>query len=262
MRPTVLQIVLWYSVLSLESVVCVLAFWRRLYQRLPVFTSYLTVLMVREVFVYCLYRTAGYNSKWAFYSYWATQALLLAGRGASIGELAWRASRNYPGFRVVLKWALISVALVLLLRAGWVGEENAAAIPQFVLSLERQLELTAATMLFALFLLSSRYEVPFQFPERLVALGLFEYSLVQIVNNAVSRQFLESYFRWGDIIRVASFQVALVIWFLALAKRLPPIETVQAPTDLEAIRDFVGQGEVMIRKLADRLRDFRKGNVK
>jgi hypothetical protein len=258
MGLTTTQIILWYSAFILELVLCGLALWRHLYGRLPVFTAYLTVLAAREAFIYFVYRTAGYTSKLYFYSFWVAQAVLLAGRAASIGELAWSASCPYPGFRVVLKWVLTLTAFTLLLRAALAAMAQVPRIPPFVLTLERDVELTAAVVLVILLALSRRYDVPLQSPQRLVAAGLLVYSLVQVLNNAISQQSLESYFHGWNVVRTASFHVALVIWLIAMAKPLAPHPETRQPVDVQPIRDFMRQGAQVIQDLSARLTRFKR----
>jgi hypothetical protein len=221
MSITTSQILLWSSAFFLELLVLLLAVRRRLHLQLPVFTAYLALLVAREVVVFSVYRTVGYTSHLAFYSYWITQAILSTGRAAAIAELAWVASRNYLGFRLVLKWVLACLVAILLSRAAFVAIENASHLPYFVLSLERDIELAAAVILVVLLALSGRYQVRLETPQRLIAIGLFAYSLVQVLNNVVSRQWLQSYFHWGDAIRILSFHAALLIWLIAFASASP-----------------------------------------
>ncbi len=258
MGLTTTQIILWFSAFILELVVCGLAFWRRLYLQLPVFTTYLTLLVAREALVYSVYHNAGYASWHAFYSYWISEAVLLAGRAASIGELAWRASRPYPGFRVVLKWVLTVVALILLLPATMAAMTKVPRLPPFVLTLERGVEFTAAVVLVVLLALSRRYDVPLLSVERLVAAGLLVYSLVQVVNNAISQQWLESYFHGWNAVRSGSFHAALAIWLIALARPIPPRTKTQQPVDVQPIRDLMRRGTQAIHELADQLSRFRR----
>jgi hypothetical protein len=258
MGLTTTEIILWYSAFILELLVCVLAFRRRLYLHLPVFTSYLTLLIAREAFIYSVYHAAGYTSRLAFYSYWVTEAVLLVGRAAAIGELAWRASYPYAGFRVVLKWVLTVVALILVLRAALATMARVSRLPPFVLTLEREIELTAAVVLVLLFALSRRYDVPLQTPQRLVAAGLLVYSLIQVVNNTISQQWLESYFHGWNAVRSASFHAALVIWLIALAKPLTPYPESEQPVDLQPIRDFMRRGTQLIHELSAQLSQLRR----
>ncbi len=208
--------------------------------------------------MYCVYLSAGYTSRLAFFSFWITQTFLLAARAAAIGELAWSAAHAYSGFRIVLKLVLTGIILTLLLWAASEAVANGSHLPRFVLSLERDFELVAAVVLVALLVLTAHYEVPVQTTQRLIALGLLAYSLVQVLNNTISRQWLESYFHSWAVIRAASFHAALVIWLVALWKPLPaPAKAAPGP-DVESVAAFMRQGTQVIHELAGRLRRFRK----
>jgi len=259
---TTAELIFWYSSLFLQLLVCALAFWRRLYLRLPVFTIYLTVLVAREAFMYWVYHSAGHTSRLAFFSFWITQTILLAARAAAIGELAWNAARAYAGFRIVLKVVLTGIILTLLLWAAFEAVANASHLPQFVLSVERDFELTAAVALVVLLALSAHYQVPVRSTQRLIASGLLVYSLVQVLNNSISSRWLDSYFHSWNVIRAASFHAALVVWLVALRKPLPgPAKAAPAP-DIESVAAFMRQGTQVIHELAGRLRHFRRNPQK
>jgi hypothetical protein len=91
--------------------------------------------------------------------------------------------------------------------------------PAFVLRLEHNLELTAAVVLFVLLSLAFYYQVMMSSVQKLIAVGLFLYSVTQVVNNAISDQWLQPYSRWWGIVCLTSFHIALVIWVIALAAR-------------------------------------------
>lgn len=257
MNLTTPELVRWSLASLLEVLVFALALRRRLQRFLPVFTLYLSFLVFREAFIFSAYRYAGYTSPLSFYAFWITQALLLVGRAASIGELAWCASQTYPGFRVILKWLMSGLTVVFLTGAVWVGIANASHIPSFVLSLERHFELAAAVILLTLLFLSSRYQISLETFQKLIAVGLLFYSLIQVLNNTVSRQWLQSYFHWGDAIRIGSFHATLLIWLAALAKPLPQSEIAQA-VPLQPLRHLMRQGTEAMRELLTRLTRLRK----
>jgi len=258
MGLTTIQIVLWLSASILELILCVLVFRRRWNRRLPFFSAYLMVLAVREAFIFCVYRTAGYTSKFAFTSAWIAQAVLLVGRGLSIGELAWITSRPYPGFRIVTKWGLALAACILLLRAAIVSIASNSRLPYFVLTLEADLEITAAVVLVLLLALASRYEAYLPASEKLVAAGLLTYSLVQVVNNSISDRWLQSYFLGWNIVRATSFHVALFLWLIALAKPSSTQANQHERVDLEAARDFMTEGTATLHDLFNQLTRFRR----
>jgi hypothetical protein len=258
MGLTTTQIALWLSAFILELIACVLVFRRRWDTRLPFFSAYLMVVAAREAFLFCVYRAAGYTSKPALYSAWIAQIVLLVGRGLSIGELAWITSRPYPGFRVVTKWVLALTAFLLLLRAAIASIANASRLPQFVLTLEADLEIAAAVVLVLLFVLAGRYEANLPASEKLIAAGLLTYSLVQVVNNSILNRWLQSYFHGWNIVRAASFHVALILWLIALANPSPTLADRQGASETEEARDFMTKGTAALQELSSQLTRFRR----
>jgi len=258
MGLTTAQIALWLSAAILELILCVLVFRRRWNRRLPFFSAYLVMLAVREALLFCVYRAAGYTSKIALYSAWIAQVVLLVSRGLSIGELAWITSRPYPGFRIVTKWVLGLTACILLLRATIASMASNSRLPHFVLTLEADLEITAAVILVLLLVLARRYEAYLPASEKLVAAGLLTYSLVQVVNNSISDRWLQSYFLGWNIVRAASFHVSLILWLIALAKPLSAQAKQHERVDAEDARHFMSEGTVALHELANQLTRFRK----
>jgi len=258
MGLTTSELVLWYVSMFLELVLCALAFRRRLYRELPVFTGYTAAVLVHGLPLYWVYHSAGYTSRTAFYFFWSTQAVLLAWRGASIGELAWTASRPYLGFRVVMKWFVASICLLFLIWSFWLAIKTPAQLPAFVLALERDLEFTAAIALLALLFLTFHYQVMLSAAQKLIAFGLFLYSLIQVVNNAISNEWLRPYFHRWEVVRLVSFHVALFIWLFALRKPLLQQIIPAPPTDLEPTREFVRQGTAAMKGLSERMSRFRR----
>jgi hypothetical protein len=251
------ELVLWYVSLLLELMVCALALRRHLYRQLPVFTGYITAVLVRGIVMYGIYRSMGYTSRPAFYCFWITQAALLAWRGASIGELAWTASHPYLGLRVVIKWLVAAIFLTLLILGSWLTIEAPSHLPAFVLALERDLELTAAIVLLLLLSLTLHYQVILSAVQKRIAVGLFLYSLAQVVNDAISNEWLRPYFPWWNIVRLTSFHVALVLWVTALMKPIVQ-QPMPGPMDLRPIREFMRQGTEVMHDLSARVSQLRK----
>ena len=258
MGLTTSELVLWYLSMLLEPAVCALAFRRRLYRELPVFTWYTAAVLVHGLPLYWVYHEMGYTSRPSFYFFWSTQAALLVWRGAAIGELAWTTSRPYLGLRVVMKWLVAAISSTLVVIAFWFSVEAPSQLPAFVLALERDLELTASIVILMLFLLTSHYDLGIDSIQKRIAVGLFLYSLVQVINNAVSKEWLQPYFHWWRIVRLTSFHVALVIWLIALLKPVVQEPTAEVPADLQPIRDFMSAGTEVMHDLSARLSRFRR----
>jgi len=252
------QIGLWAITFLLECVVCFLAFRRRLYLQMRVFSTYLAILVVREVFLYWAYRVFGYSSRFVFYAFWLSQAIVLLLRAGSIAEIMWKASRGYPGFRMIAGWLAALASVLLIGRASWVVLHNVMNAPALILGVEHHVEFTAAVVLFLLFVLWIRYDVPLRQHEKLIAVGLFAYSLVQEVNDAVAQHWVGPYFHWRDRVRVVSFMLVLIVWIVALRKPLPAPVVEPAPVPVSDIREYMNYGTVLLDGLYRNLRKFRK----
>lgn len=247
---------LWASGSVLLLVVCVFALRRRLYLRLPLFTAYLFLVLLREPGAWWAYY-GGYAPRTAFFYYWLTQAVLLAARGAATAEIAWRILRDYRGVWA-LAWRLLClVMMVLLVIAAGDSYRNAYWIFAFILTAERGFEVTATVILIALLTLTSYYRIRLEPAQRMVALGLCFYSVVQVLNNSF-RLWLPQYFHLPSTIRVVSFDVALVIWWLALRKPLPLAGPLPALLRQEVYEEFSPQVNNQLRELNQRLLEILK----
>ncbi len=228
MHLTLGEYLLWAAGLLLDVLVCALALRRRLYLRLPMFTSYLALLVTRTFILWWFYLDPGYNSHVTFYYFWVTQGILLAARAAAIAEIAWRALRGYRGIWA-LGWRLLGgVALLLLVHAALDARGNSAWIATFLVAAERDLELAVVGVLVLLLAICRYYSIRLEPVQRMVAFGMGFYSALQVFNNSVLQVWLPGYFQvWNDI-RMVSFQVALVMWIVALWRPLPVV--MPAPT--------------------------------
>ncbi|MHB8484592.1 MAG: hypothetical protein ACYDCM_02505 [Candidatus Acidiferrales bacterium] len=258
MGLTTAQTVLSLLAVVLEVALCVLVFTKGWNRRLPFFSAYLLALVAREAFVFGIYEAIGYRSKFALYSAWIAQTVLLIGRGLAIGELAWVTWKPYPGFRVVTKSLLALAASILLVRAAMVSILSNARFPYFVLTLEADLEITAAVILVLLLVLASRYEAHLPVSEKLIAVGLLSYSLVQVVNNTISDHWLQSYFLGWNIVRAASFHISLVLWVIALAKSPSVYANQHERMNVDRARNFLTEGTTALHGLSNQLTRFRR----
>ena len=203
----------------LELLVCAFAFRRRLYLRLPFFTAYLALLVGRTLILWWFYLGPGYGSRVSFYYFWVSQGILLAARAAAVAEIAWRALRGYRGVWALGWRVLLIIALFLLLHATLDARGSRPWISPFILTAERGLELAAVGILVLLLAICRYYGIQLEPVQKMIALGMGLYSAVQVLNNSVLR--VTHYFAMWNEIRIVSFQVALVIWLVALRKPLP-----------------------------------------
>lgn len=218
----------------LEAALCVFIVRRGLYRRLPLFSAYVVWVLACTTLLWWTYRVLGYGSRAAWYIAYTTQGISLLARGLAVAELCWRNLRAYRGIWALAWRLLCAIALLLLCNAALDAQGNSAWIGPFVITAERSLELAVVGILVLLLGICRYYRILLEPVQRMIALGMGFYSTVQVLNNSFVREWLTQYFHlspyfhWWNAIRLTSFQVALVIWLLALRKRLP--ETAPAPT--------------------------------
>jgi hypothetical protein len=248
MHLTVLDQVLWGVGTALKVLVCVLAFYRRLYRRLPLFTVYLALLLGEAAVLWYAYHQWGFTSLAARYVYWSALGVVLLARGLVVAELCSTTLKGYPGIWSFI-WKFLCVAAGLLV--GYAGiasmQENSHTIA-FLLTAERGLELAAAVILVVLLGIIVRYKIRSDPVVRYIVLGLALYSTFQVMNNTFMSRWMASYFHWWSSTRVASFDITLVIWLIPL---LRPLSAAPPPPP-----QFSEQASVfLLRRVLDRMHE-------
>ncbi len=221
MQLSALQSVVGWGVVLLEVVLCVLIVRRGLYRRLPFFSTYVVLVIASDIGRWLVYQRWGYDSWTAWYFGWVSQGVLFLMRGVVVAELCWSSLQSYRGIWALAWRVLCGVALLLLLVAALNAGRNADWVLSFVLTAERGLELAAAVVLLSLLLISAYYRIRIEFVPWMLALGLCFYSTVQVLNNSFMHDWLTHYLFFWNGVRIGSYQVALLIWLLALRKPLP-----------------------------------------
>jgi hypothetical protein len=258
MSFTPFQLLHWSASLLLEFLVCLVAIRRGLFRRLPFFTSYLVLLVAVELIRWVSYDLAGATSREFFATYWGTQTILLLARGAAIGEICWSLLGPYRGVWKVARGFLLAVAGFLVLAAILNARASGYRVSSLILTAERGLELAVVGILLLGLAFCRYYRIRVPFQIALIALGLGFYSTVQMANNTFLNQWLGSYFPWWSQIRVFSFNVATVMWYLGVRKPFP--EPTQAPALLHpSVYDEVApEMTLRLRQLNARLGEMLK----
>ncbi len=240
---------LWTLTLILEGLLCVLVFHRRLWRRLPLFTLYVLLKFLVTTALWLVYDGLGFDSDFARYVFWSTQAVLLTARASLCAELCLLVFKSRPGLWFHVRRVLIAIAAAILVYATIHAYHQVSAVTNFILTLERGLELTVAVVLTSFLLIANRYRIPMERVPSLIAIGLCIHSAFQILNNTLFKHWLDPYFSWWNNVQMVSFQVALIIWLFALRKPLPEIRP--APTLLPKSSYYA-----YARLIRDRLKDL------
>jgi hypothetical protein len=123
---------------------------------------------------------------------------------------------------------LIAIATAILVYAAIDAYRQVSALRGFVVTSERSLELSIAIFLTSFLIIAKRYRIPIERASFLIAVGVCLHSAFQVLNNTFCKTWLDPYFSWWRNAYMVSFQVALVIWLVALQRPLP--ETKPTPT--------------------------------
>ncbi len=252
------ETLLWGLGTALKFLLCILLVYRRVYRRLPLFTIYAVLLLAEVIFVWFAYRTWGYRSNVAWYAYWFALAVVLMARGLVIAELCWVSLGNYPGV-----WSLARKILGLATAALLASALVSAALDKdwivgFVLTTERGLELAASAILLLLLAVSIRYKVCLGPMERCILIGLAIYSIFQMLNRTFMSPLMTPYFHWWESVRIACFDIAVLMWLYPLRKPLPnppaPPALISSQVASELMHGLLEQMRALTEELKDLLK--------
>lgn len=210
----------WGAGALLELTVLILAIRRKLFQRHPLFTVYLGLLIFDEVVASIIYTAFGIRSHVAFYTSWTLQCLLISLRGAAVYELCGVLLAPFAGVWKIGRSFLLLIAGVLCVTAYFAASQSGPRISAIISNGERGAELAIIGILLFGLAFCRYYQIEIDRYIVWIALGFGFYSSVQIVNNTFLRQFLLSYFPLWNRLGVFSFNISTVLWGVALWKPL------------------------------------------
>lgn len=258
MHFTPLELVRCIVVLTVEGSVCCLAWSRRLYKPLPVFTTYLTAVLVCDILRYSVISTLGQRSKTEFILYWTTQWILVMIRAAVIYEICRRLLGAYPGVWRLCIGVLCLLAMVLIF-VTWIDAATQGPwIARFFLTLDRGFELEVLGILVVVLAFCRYYQIPVERFVGLIVAGLSLYSALTILNDTfASHWFMPLLAVWREI-RGDSFIWAECVWFAAIALWKPLQERQRAPVllDSEVYSQMTVVVTVRLRELNARLEEI------
>ncbi len=214
------ELLLWVLTILLQFGLCVLVFWRGLHRRLPIFSSYAVLVLLAPISVWYAYRRWGYQSWTAWYFAWIAQGVAVFARGAAVAELCWRILRAYSGVWG-LAWRVLALLAVLLTAHAMVAAEaDARWVVPFVLTADRGLETMIAAVLLAVLAICAYYQIGVEPLYRWIVVGLCFNSIIQALNNSFLRNWLSTHIFFWNEVRLLSFEIAIVVWCVALWKPL------------------------------------------
>jgi hypothetical protein len=208
-----------------------LAYKRKLGSRLPFFVGYLFVLVVADIGLFSIRQIIGFHSKTYFYAYWAMQALCVSLRAVVVYEICRYILSPFAGIWRLVNPTLLMIAGALIINGGISARGQHYFFTTAVLNGQRGLELVVIGLLITGLAFCRYYGVHVQQYLVWIAFGLGFYSIIQAADNTFlqySAQHWLSHFAIWEELRIRSFNIAVVLWGIALWKPLPAAEPAPA----------------------------------
>jgi hypothetical protein len=247
------ELLLWVLGILLQLGVCVLIFGRGLHRRLPIFSSYAVLVLLEAILVWWVYRRWGYQSWTAWYFAWVAQGVSIIARGLAVSELCWKILRPYTGVWGLAWRLLVFLSVMLTVRAMVRAQGDADWVVPFVLTAEQGLELMIAAVLLALLAICAYYRIGAEPSYRWIVIGLSFNSIIQALNNSFLRNWLSTHILFWNGIRLSSFDIAIVVWCLALWRPLPAERPAPVLLSQQAYDELTPQVNYRLRILNQRL---------
>ncbi|HEV2617642.1 MAG TPA: hypothetical protein VGU63_13645 [Candidatus Acidoferrales bacterium] len=227
-----------------------LALRRELFKRLPVFSTYLCILVINEAVLWVSYSFTGITSHTSFYVYWTMQAIQVFARAAVVYEVCRVLLSPYMGIWKLCRPLLIALGLMLAGSALATARRTVHPISATTLMAERGLELTVVGILLFGLIFCRYYDIQIDRHLIWIFLGLGFYSAVQVANNTFFGNWLtHTNFPVWAALRNASFNIATLFWLVALWKPLPA----RQPAPVLLTR---GEYEILAPQVTLRLREL------
>ncbi|HUK54174.1 MAG TPA: hypothetical protein VL099_12865 [Candidatus Binatia bacterium] len=213
------------STLALVGV-CTLALKRRLWGLMPWFTTYLLLVLGADGLRWLVLQTSGFRSAGYSWTWWMTQTLLVAARGAALVDLCRAALSQYTGVWQAARLLLFGSACTLLLAAA-LRTAGKAGITSYLVFVERELELAIVVVVVLLLIVSRYYGVELERPLGGIAFGLIFYSSIVVITSSILIEPLDVSWPVFSLARTLAYLVAEGAW--AYAMRLPFTERARPP---------------------------------
>jgi hypothetical protein len=249
------QDVCWKVSLFLRVFLLGLLFFRRRVRAFPFFTAYLAINIAKALFSIFAVRGWGPTSVIYFDVVWGSEALVTCARALAVMELCRLLLAGYRGIWSLAWRILAACGAFVLLYSSLVSDHR---WKMAVLGANRALELTIATVIVALFVFMRHYRVAPEPTVRLLAMGFFIYSCVEVINYTVLERWLVSYLHVWSALGVFTYLVCVLLWIWALRKSTP--QPIAGPTLLPgSIYDQVSpEINSRLRELNEKLSKFWK----
>jgi hypothetical protein len=147
------ELLLYWSTVGFEILLCALVYFRDLQRRLPFFTTYSAFLLTCTIGFALFYHHFGFRSVASYIAYWVTTVLVIIARSFAIGELCRYELRAYQGIWALTWRALALLAVFFLGHAAVDAWGQVGEIGIYGLTIERDIAISSVVILLALLLI-------------------------------------------------------------------------------------------------------------
>ncbi len=253
--------------IGLKTLLCSLAYARKIGNRLPYFFVFTILLLANSVFQALMMWQFGYHSAVYYYSAWISSAVVIIARSGAVAELCWNCLRTYPGIWT-LAWRFFALmALVLLAHAAWDTSGQPHWITAYVLTLDRDIEISTFLILAAMLWTSHYYRIGLERFQQWVAIGICFYCITAFANSTILRDLFTANFpTWlamlprmnqlndiSDLVDVAATGLTLGTWCFLLRHPLPEPAPEPALLPAEVYAEMSPAINLQLRELNERI---------
>jgi hypothetical protein len=275
------ELLLYWSTVGFQFLLCVLVYLRTLQRRLPFFAIYANLLLIGTLGMQLVYRHFGFRSLASYEAAWIAAGMIGVARFVAIGELCRFELRAYRGIWA-LTWRILALLAVFLLgRSAIDAWGQAGGIPIYGLSIERDVAITSIVILLVLLLIRHYYGLTLEPMLMWIAVGMCLISIIDILNNAfLYRIFTGPLMFWffgrytsswaglkaqvesaNDLwnsIRTFGFISSISIWCYALRKPLPAPAKEPVLLPAKVYQELSPDVNLRLRSFNDRLLELLK----
>ena len=253
--------------IGLDTLLCFLAHFRKVGTRMPFFVAFVDFMLASTVFDALLIWKFGFHSAAVYYGFWISYALVLLARSGATVELCRNCLRAYPGIWA-LAWRLFGLmALGLLAHAAWDAGGQPHWIAAYVLTLERDINISTFLILAAMLMMSHYYRIRLERFQQWIAFGICFYCVTAFANSSVLRDLLLPLFPAGpsmlsrmnevneisNLVDIAASGLTLGTWSLLLLRPLPEPAAEPALLPAEVYAEMSPMVNLQLRELNDRI---------
>ena len=275
------ELLLYWSMVGFEILLCGLVYFRNVQRRLPFFAIYANLLLLSSLGVKLVYQHFGFRSPVSYNAAWIAAGIVGIARFVAVGELCRFELRAYRGIWA-LTWRILALLAAFLLGHAAVdawGQVGGPAI--YGLTIERDVAITSIAILLALLLIRKYYGLTLEPLLMWIAVGMCVISVIDILNNAMLYKvftgplvfwFFGRYTSsWAalqtqverandlwNVIRTFGFVSSITIWCYALRKPLPAPATEPVLLPAEVYRELSPVVNVRLRAFNTRLLEILK----